>query len=198
MALPSSGAISLSQIAGEIGGSTPHSLSEYYGTVSGVPSSGAISFSNFRGKSNAVTITYLIVGGGGGGGPAISDLMGSSPGAGGAGGVVATGTYTITSTDTLGLYVGAGGGGGTGSSYGGTGGQSSFIEYGGGSMLGGNMVDNAPGGGRGASWDFSPGNGGGGSSIFNPNSRLNQLPKLFASLLIENEFVVIFDVLHPP
>lgn len=54
MALQSSGAISIGDIAGEFGGSTPHSLSEYYGVASGVPSSGTISISNFYGKSNIV------------------------------------------------------------------------------------------------------------------------------------------------
>ena len=51
MALPSSGTISLSQIAAEFGGSAPHSLSEYYGAASGVPTSGAIDFADFHGKS---------------------------------------------------------------------------------------------------------------------------------------------------
>lgn len=54
MALQSSGAISIGDIAGEFGGSTPHSLSEYYGAASGVPSSGAISISDFYGTSNIV------------------------------------------------------------------------------------------------------------------------------------------------
>lgn len=56
MALQSSGAISLLDIANEFGGVVPHSLSEYYGVAAGVPSSGAISFSNFYGTSSA-TIT---------------------------------------------------------------------------------------------------------------------------------------------
>lgn len=51
MVLQSSGAISLSDIAAEFGGSTPHSLSEYYGSGS-VPTSGTISFSQFYGQSN--------------------------------------------------------------------------------------------------------------------------------------------------
>ena len=51
MALPSSGSISLNQIATEFGGSTPHSLSEYYGVAAGVPSSGAIDFADFYGTS---------------------------------------------------------------------------------------------------------------------------------------------------
>lgn len=52
MALQSSGQISLLDIANEFGGSTPHSLSEYYGVDSGIPSSGAISIGDFYGASN--------------------------------------------------------------------------------------------------------------------------------------------------
>jgi len=51
MTLQSSGAISLANIASEFGGSTPHSLSEYYSAASGIPSSGTISISQFYGKS---------------------------------------------------------------------------------------------------------------------------------------------------
>ena len=51
MGLQSSGSISLSDIAGEFGGSKPHSMSEYYGVAPGVPSSGGISMSNFYGAS---------------------------------------------------------------------------------------------------------------------------------------------------
>ena len=47
MALPGSGALSINDIAGEFGGSAPHSLSEYYSAASGVPGSGAISISDF-------------------------------------------------------------------------------------------------------------------------------------------------------
>ena len=52
MTLQSSGAISLANIASEFGGSTPHSLSEYYSVASGIPSSGTISMSQFYGKSS--------------------------------------------------------------------------------------------------------------------------------------------------
>jgi len=52
MGLQSSGSISLSNIAGEFGGSAPHSLSEYYGVASGVPASGTISLANFYGTSS--------------------------------------------------------------------------------------------------------------------------------------------------
>jgi uncharacterized delta-60 repeat protein len=52
MGLQSNGSISLNDIAGEFGGSTPHSLNEYYGAASGIPGSGQISFSNFYGASS--------------------------------------------------------------------------------------------------------------------------------------------------
>tara|TARA_Y100000401_G_scaffold44191_1_gene33832 strand:- start:1681 stop:2712 length:1032 start_codon:yes stop_codon:yes gene_type:complete len=52
MALQSSGPISLSNVSGEFGGTTPHSLSEYYGSDSGVPGSGQIKLSQFYGTSS--------------------------------------------------------------------------------------------------------------------------------------------------
>lgn len=55
MALQSSGAISLNDIATEFGGSTPHSLSEYYGVADGIPSSGTISMSQFYGATAQTT-----------------------------------------------------------------------------------------------------------------------------------------------
>lgn len=52
MALPTAGnPISLSQIAAEFGGTTPHSLSEYYGVEGSLPTSGTISFHDFYGLS---------------------------------------------------------------------------------------------------------------------------------------------------
>ena len=54
MALPSSGALSINDIAVEFGGSVPHSLSEYYGAAAGIPTSGAISIDDFYGASAAV------------------------------------------------------------------------------------------------------------------------------------------------
>jgi uncharacterized protein YkvS len=52
MVLQSSGAISLSNIQTEFGGTNPISISEYYAAAAGVPSSGAIDFSDFYGKSS--------------------------------------------------------------------------------------------------------------------------------------------------
>jgi hypothetical protein len=67
MAIETSGAISLGTTAGtnrsisaEFGGTTPHSLSEYYG-VDSVPGSGAISFSDFYGTSSAPVPAYTSI-----------------------------------------------------------------------------------------------------------------------------------------
>lgn len=64
MALQSSGAISLNDIAGEFGGSTPHSINEYYrggafvpSTVTQVPASGTIDFADFYGTQAAIIQT---------------------------------------------------------------------------------------------------------------------------------------------
>ena len=68
MALQTSGAISLNDIAGEFGGSTPHSLSEYYrggGNVpnstanNNIPTSGQISFSQFYSGANVTVLGSL-------------------------------------------------------------------------------------------------------------------------------------------
>lgn len=60
MALQSSGAISLLQIATEFGGSTPHSISEYRGS-GGTPATGQISFSDFYGTSAGPPSSGLIM-----------------------------------------------------------------------------------------------------------------------------------------
>lgn len=68
MALPSSGAISLSAIASEFGDSTPNSISEFYrgGSLvpntsinTNVPTSGQISFSQFRGAADQLWSTTI-------------------------------------------------------------------------------------------------------------------------------------------
>lgn len=70
MALQTSGAISLNDIAGEFGGSTPHSLSEYYRGGSNVPNStannsiptsGAIEIGNFYGGANITVVGQITV-----------------------------------------------------------------------------------------------------------------------------------------
>lgn len=47
--LPATGPLSLEDIQNVLGGSNPISLSEYYGSASGVPASGTINVSDFRG-----------------------------------------------------------------------------------------------------------------------------------------------------
>ena len=60
MALPSSGAISLSQIETEFGGTAPTSLSEYYGAAAGIPgNNNPISFSNFYGTSSNIDLDTI-------------------------------------------------------------------------------------------------------------------------------------------
>lgn len=70
MTIQSSGAISLADIAGEFGGSTPHSLNEYYkggalvdaaatNDPGGIPTSGTIDFNDFYG---AAANAFRIVG----------------------------------------------------------------------------------------------------------------------------------------
>ena len=51
MALASSGALSLSEIQAEFGGSNPISISEYYAAATGVPASGEIAVTDFYGTS---------------------------------------------------------------------------------------------------------------------------------------------------
>lgn len=57
MALQASGPISIDDIVAEFGGSSPDSLTEYYGAAAGVPSSGAISLTDFYGTSNFTPIS---------------------------------------------------------------------------------------------------------------------------------------------
>lgn len=53
MVIPSTGQLSLLDIATEFGGTVPHAINEYYAKASGIPSAGIIAFSDFRGKSAA-------------------------------------------------------------------------------------------------------------------------------------------------
>lgn len=87
MVLQASGTITIQDIEGEFGGTSPTSLSEYYrggpyttSNNSNVPTSGAISFSDFYGAQNTIAMTYEIIGGGGEGG---GGYTGDGPGAAG-------------------------------------------------------------------------------------------------------------------
>ena len=92
MAIPASGAVSLTDIQTEYGGSNPISLNEYYrggayvpnsASTASIPTSGAISINNFRGTSNTLDLELLLVAGGGGGGGGGGAEGGSGGGAGG-------------------------------------------------------------------------------------------------------------------
>lgn len=58
MPLQTSGAISLSQIQTEFGGTNPISLNEYYSAASGIPASGTISMNQFYGASAVVPFDH--------------------------------------------------------------------------------------------------------------------------------------------
>lgn len=71
MAIPGSGAISMTTLSGEFGGAAPYSISQFYrggGRVpnasdnNSIPTSGRISFSNFYGATNRVAINVTISG----------------------------------------------------------------------------------------------------------------------------------------
>lgn len=155
MALQSSGAISLSDIQTEFGGSNPISLSEYYRggaytttNNTGVPTSGTIQLDDFYNASNQYTLTVLLVAGGGGGG---TSAGGRKFGSGGAGGAlygtmeVAPSTYSIT--------IGAGGSGAP---------NTNGVGYNGGNSVFNGATAIGGGGGR-SHQDYYSGTGGGGS-----------------------------------
>ena len=105
MPLPNSPSqISLSDIAGEFGGSVPHQLSEYYGKGNAA-SSGEIQVSEFHGASANYDVEALIIAGGGGGGgnqPMSSTNRGQIVGGGGgAGGAQVTPSQNVASGSTF-------------------------------------------------------------------------------------------------
>ena len=103
MAVAVSGALSLSNIAAEFGGTAELPLSAFYRGAGRVPAAGApnlripkngtISFSEFRGGARTALVGYETIGGGGGGGHGVGD--GTASGRAGSGGATA-----ITSPDT--------------------------------------------------------------------------------------------------
>ena len=65
-AIPSSGAVSLTDLSTEFGGTAPHSMSEYYrngdnvpDNNSNVPASGRIRFSDWRGAINQIALNAV-------------------------------------------------------------------------------------------------------------------------------------------
>lgn len=189
MSLPGSGALSLSQIQTEFGGSNPVSLTEYYAGGANVPSgtgdiptSGAISVTEFYGTSDIITVAWSITGGGGGGGAGF--VAGGLPtncsgGNGGGAGGLATGTQGgFSKGDTISFVIGGGGAGGTGNGGGGSNGTGSSFTSGISRSVSGGTGNSGPqgssqsssnsgvqlngSGGSGASSGGSGGSGGGG------------------------------------
>ena len=127
----------------------------------GGKASGAISLSDFWGKTNAITVDYVIVSGGGAGGNNDAKHAGGGGGAGGMiGGTVSigSGTYVVT--------VGSGGGQSSINGFGhvtvyagGRGGTSG--DGGAGGSGGGGSSDNTGPGGNGGAGTAGQGNGGG-------------------------------------
>jgi len=193
MSLPGSGALSLSQIQTEFGGSNPVSLTEYYAGGANVPSgtgdiptSGAISVTEFYGTSDIITVAWSITGGGAGGtaGFVPGSYQSAGGGNGGGAGGLATGTQGgFSKGDTISFVIGGGGAGGSGNGGSGSNGTGSSFTSGisrsvsGGSNNGGAQgssqsstnsgVQLNGGGGDGGSSGGSGGNGGsgGGASV---------------------------------
>lgn len=59
MTLQATGAISLADVAGEFGGTAPHSMDEYYGVAGGIPTSGTIALDDFYGTTAVASLTFL-------------------------------------------------------------------------------------------------------------------------------------------
>lgn len=176
MALQSSGAISLSDIQTEFGGSNPISLSEYYQNAdpdlvtpnnTGVPNTGSsISISDFYGAVLAQSVIYEIIGGGGEG------AGGSYGGNGGSGSNSSLASSSGTSFTTVTATGGAGGVG-----YGpfnggwriGEAGEASFYGSGGAGGLNSDSGNQSPGFPA-PSTSYGAGGGGGGAAPFSANN----------------------------
>ena len=147
MTMPTSGSISLLECGIILGGSTPHSLDEYYGYGMG-PVSGTISLEDLYGAappaghyeytnngtftftvpSGVYNICILCVGGGGGGGRSSGGNIGPQGGAGG--GLSYENNVSVTPGENLSVVVGAHGLGGTINATSGTNGQDSWVKRG--------------------------------------------------------------------
>lgn len=166
MALAASGALALSEISTEFGGTAELALSAYYrgdGRVPAVgapnlriPTGGTISFSDFLGSARTTIVDYEMIGGGGGGGHGVGD--GTSSGRAGSGRATiirVTGRPEVSAAGGLGGLNGQAprsGNDGTGTAYGPGG-------------IGGSV--NSPGSAA-ASSSYGAGGGGGGGD--NPST----------------------------
>jgi hypothetical protein len=157
MALPGSGAISLSQVNTELGLSASATITmndAAVRTLFGI-ASGTISMSNGYGKSNGLAADYLVIGGGGGAGnvnPSYYNFYAGNLGGGGGAGGYLTGSPALSGSYTITIGAGAAG------AYPSNGSNSSII--------GGSLSITAIGGGSGGTYGSAGkagGSGGGGS-----------------------------------
>ncbi|NRQ10062.1 hypothetical protein XMV208_000649 [Aliiroseovarius sp. xm-v-208] len=196
MAVAVSGALSLSSIAAEFGGTSELPLSAFYrgaGRVPssgapnrGIPASGAISFSAFRGGALTAVVDYEIIGGGGGGGHGVGD--GTASGRAGAGGVTivtSTGTQSVSAAGGLGGLNGQAprsGNNGEGTAYGPGGAGGNVNSAGGAAPSSSYGAGGGGGGGDNPSTYDSSGAGGFGGSA--GSRRIGSIEAVYGSLLI--------------
>ena len=137
MTIPATGAISMSQIQAEHGGSGSISLGEYYrdGSYVGndpwndsVPTAETISMGQLRGTTKTRYLTVIIQGAGGAGGQGEADNW-VSDGHGAAGGGSTFTAYNGTHTDTVVSVAGGAGGAGVVISYSTTSGRAGADSY---------------------------------------------------------------------
>lgn len=179
MAVMVTGALSLSSIAAEFGGTGELSLSTFYrgaGRVPAVgapnrniPASGTISFLTFRGSTRMAVVDYEIIGGGGGGGHGVGD--GTATGRAGSGGVTnftSAGEQKVAAAGGLGGLNGQAprsGNNGEGTAYG-PGGAGGNVNSAGGAALSSSYGAGGGGGGgdNPSTYDSSGAGGFGGSA----------------------------------
>lgn len=179
MSVMVSGALSLSSIAAEFGGTDELSLGAFYRGAGRVPAVGApnrnipacgtISFSTFRGSARMAVVHYEIIGGGGGGGHGVGD--GTATGRAGSGStttITSAGTQSVSATGGLGGLNGQAprsGNDGEGTVYG-PGGTGANVNSAGGAALSSSYGAGGGGGGgdNPSTYDSSGAGGFGGSA----------------------------------
>ncbi len=198
MAVMVSGALSLSSIAAEFGGTGELSLSAFYrgaGRVPaagapnrGIPARGAISFSAFRGGALAAVVDYEIIGGGGGGGHGVGDGTASGrAGSGGATAITSPGIQVAAAAGGLGGLNGQAprsGNNGEGTAYG-PGGTGGNVNSAGGAALSSSYGAGGGGGGgdNPSTYDSSGAGGFGGSP---GTRRIGSIEVVYGAVLTVN------------
>lgn len=198
MAVVVSGALPLSSIAAEFGGTGVLPLSAFYrgaGRVPsagapnrGIPVNGAISFSEFRGGARTALVGYETIGGGGGGGHGVGDGTASGrAGSGGATAITLPGIQVAAAAGGLGGLNGQAsrsGNNGEGTAYG-PGGTGGNVNSAGGAALSSSYGAGGGGGGgdNPSTYDSSGAGGFGGSA---GTRRIGSIEVVYAAVLTVN------------